>query len=107
MAASGAGELAFWLAVGLIGLGVTTGPIGKAIGQAVEALVGRLAGRAGADHSAELEELSHQVGDLRGMEHRVLELEERLDFAERLLTSGRQANAPEADTPPEPVDAAR
>jgi hypothetical protein len=104
---NGAGDLAFWLAVGLIGLGVTTGPIGKAIGQAMEALVGRLAGRSAADRAAELEELSRQVGDLQGVEQRVLELEERLDFAERLLTSGRQAAGRDADTPPEPVDSVR
>jgi hypothetical protein len=73
----------------------------------MEALVGRLAGRSAADRAAELEELSRQVGDLQGVEHRVLELEERLDFAERLLTSGRQATGRDADTPPEPVDSVR
>lgn len=107
MAGTGVGELAFWLAVGLIGLGITTGPIGKAIGKAMEALIGRVAGRGEREQAGVLEDLSHRVSELQGVEHRVLELEERLDFAERLLTSGRSVSGPEADTPPEPADAAR
>jgi hypothetical protein len=104
---TGVGQLAFWVAVGLIGMGITTGPIGKAIGKGLEALVGRFVGRGEPEHSGALEELSQRVGELQGMEHRLLEVEERLDFAERLLTSGRQAPGPESDTPPEPVEVAR
>lgn len=37
----------------------------------------------------ELQELRGQVADLGDLPHRVTELEERLDFAERLLASGR------------------
>jgi hypothetical protein len=31
----------------------------------------------------------------------------RLDFAERLLASGRPAAGPQADTPPEPLESVR
>lgn len=41
----------------------------------------------------ELERLQHQVADLEGLQARVAELEERLDFAERMLT--RQPEAAE------------
>lgn len=107
----GIGDMAFWLAVGLIGLGVTFGPIGRAIARTVElsvdAVVGRLFGRGSAERAEELEQLQQRVGELEGVETRLLELEERLDFAERLLTRGRDEGGREADTPPEPVESAR
>lgn len=37
---------------------------------------------------AELDDLRAQVRELEGVQHRVAELEERLDFAERMLTAG-------------------
>lgn len=37
---------------------------------------------------AELDDLRSRVRDLDGVQHRVAELEERLDFAERLLAAG-------------------
>jgi hypothetical protein len=37
---------------------------------------------------AELDELRAQVRELDGMQHRVADLEERLDFAERMLAAG-------------------
>jgi len=37
---------------------------------------------------AELDNLRGRVRDLDGVQHRVAELEERLDFAERLLAAG-------------------
>jgi hypothetical protein len=39
------------------------------------------------------------------MEQRVLEIEERLEFAERCQAQLRLAAPVDADTPPEPVDA--
>ena len=102
----GIGDFAFWLAVGLLFVGVTFGPIGAAIGRAVETVIGRLFGGDGARRSEELEQLTERVASLEGVERRLLEVEERLDFAERLLTSGRQPSGPEVDTPPEPVNAA-
>lgn len=101
------GQFGFWLAVGLAALGLFFGPVGKAIGTTVEAVVGRLFGGRDGARAEELEQLSLRVEELQGMEHRLLELEERLDFTERLLISGRPVAAPEADTPPEPVDAVR
>jgi len=41
----------------------------------------------------ELVELRAQVAELDGLPHRVAELEERLDFAERLLAQARQGSA--------------
>ncbi len=68
----------------------------------------RLEGRAPAETlRQELAEINARLDELQQGQARMLELEERLDFAERLLISGRQTSATEADTPPEPVDAAR
>jgi len=103
----GIGDFAFWLAVGLLFVGVTFGPIGSALARSVETVVGRLFGGAEARRNEELEQLSDRVAELQGVEHRLLELEERLDFTERLLTSGREGAGREADTPPEPVESAR
>jgi NaMN:DMB phosphoribosyltransferase len=49
-------------------------------------------GEVAAQRAAELEA---RVADLEGVQARVAELEERLDFAERLLTSGRAERQPE------------
>lgn len=51
--------------------------------------------------------LQARVEQLESTEGRVLELEERLDFAERLLAGHRVLPRPRADTPPEPVESAR
>ncbi len=45
-----------------------------------------------ADDAERVEELERRVGELEAGQHRVAELEERLDFAERLLA--RQRDAP-------------
>lgn len=59
---------------------VFTGPIGKALGQ-------RIAGRGvGGSADPELQrELEHALQRLGDAETRIVELEERVDFAERLL----------------------
>lgn len=98
MMGDGIGDLAFWLAVGLMGLGVTFGPIGHAVGRWIDARARR--------HEPAVPELEGRVADLELAAQRVLELEERLDFAERLLVRGRQETGG-VDTPPEPVDAGR
>lgn len=61
------------------------GPLGRAIGE-------RIAGRSveGADPS-ESEALHHEVEELR---YRLSELEERLDFTDRLLAQGHARNEP-------------
>jgi Na+/glutamate symporter len=74
------GELAMFLAIGAAAVGLLFGPIGSAVAR-------RLAGRAEPEEGqAELEQVSErlntEVHELRG---RLAEVEERLDFAERLL----------------------
>lgn len=103
----GIGDLAYWLAIGFLFLGITLGPIGRAIAMIAETVVGRLFGGAPAATDEEMARLGRRLEELQGVEHRVLELEERLDFAERMLARGLPAPGPEADTPPEPVEAAR
>lgn len=57
------------------------------------ALARRLEGRPAADQGlkAELEQLRHRLEDVESSQHRLLELEERVDFAERLLTQRRES----------------
>lgn len=82
------------------------------------AMARRLEGKTRDDRSkVQIEELTDRVHDLERQVGRVPELEERLDFAERLLTEARQPFAERklikgsqeagVDTPPEPVDVAR
>ena len=48
-------------------------------------------GEIGEEERARLEDLEMRVQMLEGMEHRVLELEERLEFAERVLARERES----------------
>jgi hypothetical protein len=83
---SAAGELAMFLAIGAAALGLFFGPIGMALGR-------RLSGRAHTHAQAELEEMGAQVtAEMDELRRRLAEVEERLDFAERLLTDGPPAN---------------
>jgi hypothetical protein len=84
---SGAGEVAMFLAIGCAALGIFFGPVGTALAQ-------RLGGRPEPeDHQAEIEKLGEQVtAELDGLRHQLAEVEERLDFAERLLTHDAPAN---------------
>jgi Tfp pilus assembly protein PilO len=61
----------------------------------MRALARRIESKGGADPAlrAELEQLQLRVGDVDALQLRVSELEERLDFAERLLTRGQEAPA--------------
>ncbi len=68
----------FFLAIAAIF--VLRGPFGRA-------LADRLAGRSGID-DREVRELRGEVDDLR---HQLTEVQERLDFAERLLAQHREA----------------
>ncbi len=86
------GEFAMFLAVGFASASLFLGPIGRALGRWIEGKVGRSAG-------PELEELSARVAELeaRGpitgetdlVARRLAELEERVDFTERLLAQGK------------------
>lgn len=86
-------------------------PLARAMGR-------RLEGKSRDDGSpAQVEDLTDRVLDLERQVGRMQELEERLDFAERVLTDARQPLADRKlirglreagrDTPPEPVDVAR
>lgn len=55
----------------------------------------------------DVETLAARMGELETTERRLLELEERVDFAERVLQQGVARRMPRADTPPEVTPAAR
>jgi hypothetical protein len=81
------GELAMFLAIGAAACGLLFGPIGSAIAR-------RVAGRPEpGDAQVEIDEIrarvTEEADDLR---NRLAEVEERLDFAERLLAHGRQVD---------------
>ena len=84
---SGAGELAMFLAIGASAVALLFGPIGSALGR-------RLAGRhEPGDASIQIEEMRAQVAtEVDDLRNRLVEVEERLDFAERLLAHGGPAN---------------
>ncbi|MGH7509299.1 MAG: hypothetical protein ACREMZ_07485 [Gemmatimonadales bacterium] len=71
-------------ALGLVATTIILWPI-------VRALARRLEGRGTGDAAlrAEIEHLHARVGDVDSLQARVLELEERVDFAERLLAQGQ------------------
>jgi Tfp pilus assembly protein PilO len=58
----------------------------------VRALARRLEGRGVVDAAlrAEVEQLHHRLGDVDALQGRIAELEERLDFTERLLAQTRE-----------------
>ena len=58
----------------------------------VRALARRLEGRAGKDPALqhELEQVQHRLAEIDALHTRVAELEERLDFTERLLAQSRE-----------------
>ena len=75
--------------IGLVGIAMVVGtalvlfPIARAIAR-------RLEGRGGDQELLQqIEELRERVRDLEASQHRVAELEERLDFTERLLAQRR------------------
>jgi hypothetical protein len=77
-------------------LGITTavvlrGPIGKAL---AERIAGRRALSAAHDQE-QAELLDRALADLEEMRHRVAELEERQDFAERVLAAHRDSSGRE------------
>ena len=81
------GELAMFLAIGAAAVGLFFGPIGSAIAQ-------RVFGRQGAiDARAEIEDVGGRVNaEMDELRHRLAEVEERLDFAERLLAQEAPVN---------------
>lgn len=64
---------------------ILRGPLGKALGQRITR------GSGASDRSAETEALRSEVEELR---YRLTEMEERLDFTERVLSQHRQTESP-------------
>ena len=81
------GEFAMWGACGLVAIGVFFGPVAKAVGRWIESKTGGGSQRVHEleNRVAELESLSQRTPPGGVPADRLAELEERLDFAERLL----------------------
>ena len=80
------GEFAMYLAVGFTSLGLLFGPIGTAIGR-------RLSGRrSDAPSQGALDEVHRRMDALESGQHRLAEIEERLDFAERVLARQHESD---------------
>lgn len=80
------GEFAMFLAVGFTALGLFFGPIGTAVGR-------RIAGRTDPKGGAGLDEIRGRLDELEQRQAQYAELEERLDFAERVLAQQRDPQA--------------
>ena len=85
------GMFALFLAVGATAVSLLWGPVGQALarrigGRSREPATGLSTGEMAAERIAEVEA---RLAELEAHHARMLELEERLDFAERLLTQGR------------------
>ena len=80
------GVFAFWLAMGFVALGFFFGPIGKALGRRLEPA----RKTAGPDESR-IGELESRIAELEQVPTRMAEIEERVDFAERMLAQHREA----------------
>ncbi len=80
----------------------------KLLSPLANALARRLEHRGAGDARLveQVTQLQERMHDLEVQQARMLELEERLDFTERLLLQAR-AELKRIDTPPEPVDALR
>jgi len=70
------------ITIAIAGTIVLRGPLGRALARAIE--VGAGGGRS-PDDELRMAQLEQRVAELEGGQARVAELEERLDFAERML----------------------
>lgn len=99
--------LGFWLMTAAISVAVLLGPIGRAIGRGTERIMGAFGSDQTIREKEETEQLlAERLEELDTLAHRLREVEERLEFAERLLVAPPRSDE-EADTPPEAVPAAR
>ena len=81
----GLGDFAFWAAIGVIGLALLNGPIGRAV-------AARLQGRKAASaDEGRVRESRREWRIWSKPQARLAEIEERLDFNERMLASQRDA----------------
>jgi hypothetical protein len=76
----GAPLLATIVGFSLLALTIILWPVARALGR-------RLEGKGGGDAAlrAEIEQLQHRLGEVDHLQQRVAELEERIDFTERML----------------------
>jgi hypothetical protein len=79
----GIGVFGFWLAIGFAALGLSFGPVGRGLGRWIES---RTAGGRGEPD----ENTAMRLAEIDALTHRLAELEERLDFTERLLAQHRE-----------------
>ena len=82
------------LAGAAIFFGLLRGPVGRAIAKMLDS-----SGGPDDDTALRIEQLEAQLSDLGFDQHRMAELEERLDFAERLLSQRTPAELPQHRTP--------
>lgn len=87
------GEFAMYLALGATMVTALLGPIGRAIGRRIE-------GRSltGADLHAIRDDVQAGTAEVADLRREVVELQERVDFAERVLAAPRDPSAPNAGT---------
>lgn len=70
------------LTLAVAGTVILRGPLGRALARRIEGSVPLADGT-----SERIEQLEHRLAELEGQQLRIGELEERLDFTERMLTS--------------------
>ncbi len=70
---------------------ILRGPVGRALGRRIEGIA-----PPAPELAARVQELESRLADLEHDRSRVLELEERLDFTERLLSAGQERAPREA-----------
>jgi hypothetical protein len=91
---SGAPVLVMIVALSLLAATIILWPIMRSLGR-------RLEGRGTGDPAlrAELEQLQQRLGEMEVLQHRVAELEERIDFTERMLARGQAPAAAPGNVP--------
>lgn len=67
---------------------ILRGPVGRGLGRAMKL---GASGGVPPEQDARIAQLEQRVAELEAAQHRLAELEERMDFAERLLTRGEPA----------------
>lgn len=89
----GAPVLVMIVALSLLAATIILWPVMRALGRRLEA-------RGGGDPAlrAELEQLQQRLGEVDHLQQRVAELEERIDFTERMLARAQTPAALPADT---------
>lgn len=91
----GIGDFAFWIAIGIgqIAFWSAMSPIMKAVARRIESKAGAGQERVQALEArlADLEVRGLTSGEVEAQYHRLAEVEERLDFAERMLTNTESA----------------